>query len=128
MNFLIVYCINFLYNERSGTNVKKGILERAAEATDLPKDLVMNMPRIVLLGDREIEVNNYKGLLEYSTQTIRLAIAKKQIVISGDDLHIDRLDVDTIFVSGSIFKIEFCQRNKKNPTENAQTEQKTEQN
>lgn len=108
--------------------MKKGILERAAEVTDLPKDLVMNMPRIVFLGDREIEVNNYKGLLEYGSEIIRLAAAKKQIVISGDDLHIDRLDVDTIFISGSIFKIEFCRKDKKFYTNDDQTEQKTEQN
>ncbi|MBQ3038471.1 MAG: sporulation protein YqfC [Clostridia bacterium] len=93
--------------------MKKTVREKLAEVTELPKDFVMNMPRITLLGNKEIEIDNYKGILEYNTDIIRLSANKKQIVITGDELVITGLELNTIFIGGNIFKIEFCKKYQK---------------
>lgn len=93
--------------------MKKSIREKLAEITELPKDFVMNMPRITLLGNKEIEITNYKGILEYNTDIIRLCSNKKQIVIIGDELVITGLELNTIFIGGNIFKVEFCKKYQK---------------
>lgn len=88
--------------------MKKGIKERFAEAAEFPKDYVLDLARITLLGNKELEVENYKGLLEYTDTLIRLSSNNKQIVIRGMGLTINRLEEDTIFIGGKIFGIEIC--------------------
>lgn len=93
--------------------MKKGIRERIAEMTEIPKDFMMNMPRVTILGNREIYVDNYKGLLEYSGELIRLLTNNKIISIKGDGLLITRIVEDAIFVGGNIISVEFSSKNKK---------------
>lgn len=93
--------------------MKKGIRERIAEMTEIPKDFMMNMPRVTILGNREIYVDNYKGLLEYSKELIRLLTTNKIISIKGDGLLITRIVEDAIFVGGNIISVEFSSKNKK---------------
>lgn len=93
--------------------MKKGIGERIAEFTEIPKDYIMNLPRITILGTKEVYVDNYKGLLEYSREIIRLATTNKIIIIKGTELIITRIVEDAVFVGGNIISVEFSTKNKK---------------
>ena len=93
--------------------MKKTVREKIADITELPKDFVMNMPRVIMLGNKELVVNNYKGILEYTDTLIRLSGNNKQIAILGEGLMINRLDIDSVSVGGNIDRIEFCPKNKK---------------
>ena len=93
--------------------MKKGIRERIAEMTEIPKDFMMNMPRVTILGNREMYVDNYKGLLEYCDESIQLATTNKVIVIRGEELIITRIVEDAIFIGGNIVSVEFASKNKK---------------
>ena len=44
---------------------RTGLLERAAQAFDLPADTLTGLPRIELVGDRELRMENHKGILAY---------------------------------------------------------------
>ena len=98
--------------------MKKGIREKIAEMTDIPKDFMMNMPRVTILGNKEIYVDNYKGLLEYTQETIRLATTNKVIIIKGDGLMITRIVEEAVFIGGNIFSLEFASKNKRNEQNN----------
>ena len=87
--------------------MKKGIGERIAEITEIPKDYIMNLPRITILGTREVYVDNYKGLLEYSHELIRLATTNKIIIIKGTGLIVLKslLLIDTLTPSSVLLPI-----------------------
>ncbi len=87
--------------------------ERIAEFTEIPKDYIMNLARITILGTKEVYVDNYKGLLEYSREIIRLATTNKVIIIKGTGLVITRIVEDAVFVGGNIISVEFSTKNKK---------------
>ena len=93
--------------------MKKGIRERIAEMTEIPKDFMMNMPRVTILGNREICVDNYKGLLMYSDELVKLLTTNKIISIKGENLLLTRILEDMIFVGGNILSVEFSTKNKK---------------
>ena len=90
--------------------MKKGIREKFAEVTDLPKDFVMDMARITLLGNRQIQVENYRGIVEYTDSIIRLDMNNKQIKICGNDLLIENLAEKTVYIGGNIISVEFCSK------------------
>lgn len=45
--------------------------EYIADTMALPKDVVMDLPRVSLCGDKEIFIENHKGILEYSSDVLR---------------------------------------------------------
>lgn len=91
-------------------DVKKGIMEKISEITELPKDFVMNMPRIVMYANKELEVTNYKSIVEYNDNIIRLSTNNKQIIVTGSELKIRMLEEDFINICGNIIKVEYSKK------------------
>lgn len=80
--------------------------KRFAEIGDLPKELITSYSRMVLLGDEEFTVENYSGIIEYESDKIRLRSASGVILVGGDNLIINELDDDCLFIKGKIRKVE----------------------
>ena len=67
---------------------KESILEKTAEVFDLPGDVVAGLPRVELLGDRELYLENYKGILSYGKEELHVDGGAWVLRISGRDLEI----------------------------------------
>ena len=52
-----------------------GIRKQMTEALELPKEIMLNLPLISFIGREEVAIENYKGILEYSEQTVRVGTA-----------------------------------------------------
>ena len=87
--------------------MKKRISERAADAWGVPKDVIMNIPRLTISGDKEIYIENHKGILEYTDTEIRISTAMGIVRVCGKNLIIDRIRVEDIVISGCFTKVEY---------------------
>jgi sporulation protein YqfC len=87
--------------------MKKHISEKIADAWGVPKDVIMNIPRITISGSKEIYIENHKGILEYTSNTIRVSTASGVIDIFGGSLVIERIRHEDILISGAFAKIEY---------------------
>lgn len=87
--------------------MKKRISERAADAWGVPKDVIMNIPRLTISGDKEIYIENHKGILEYTDTEIRISTAMGIVRVCGKNLMIDRIRLEDIVISGSFTKVEY---------------------
>ena len=47
---------------------RPGLMERASQALDLPADLLAGLPRLELIGDCQLRMENHKGILSYGTE------------------------------------------------------------
>lgn len=74
-------------------------LELSGESLDLPK--------ITLLENRCAFIQNHRGIMEYSTEIIRLRTKQGEILINGNGLSLDSALRDELTVRGNIAKIEF---------------------
>lgn len=86
-------------------NVANRLKKRFAELGDLPKELITDYSRMVLLGSREFFIENYSGIIEYEVHTIKLKSASGVICITGDNLSINELDNEELVVKGRIREI-----------------------
>jgi len=82
--------------------MKKTIKEKLAEATAIPDEILLDTFRLVMTGEREITVENFKGILEYSDNLIRLRAKDSRIAIEGASLEIKTVTDDEIQISGRI--------------------------
>jgi len=84
---------------------KQNILEKAVRALDLPPD-VAGLPRIELLGDRELWVEYHKGILAYGREEIHISGGKMIIRVLGCDLELRGMNGTELCITGQIRTVE----------------------
>ena len=84
---------------------KESILEKTAQALDLPPD-VAGLPRIELLGDRELRVEYHKGILAYGTEEIHISGGKLIIRVLGSELELRSMNASELLITGRIHAVE----------------------
>lgn len=85
---------------------KKSIKEKVADALDISKELMMDAAKLVLIGEHELMIENYKGILEYDEKLIRVKTIGRTVRISGSALEIRTITDEDIQVVGRITSIE----------------------
>ena len=73
---------------------------------EMPKELSSGTPKITITGFGELIVENYKGILEYEENLVRINTYIGTIIINGFDLNLNQLTEDDIAVKGKIDSIE----------------------
>lgn len=87
--------------------MEKNIIKKVfAENFELPKDVVYDIPQIRVIGDGEAYVENHKGIIEYSSDLLRLNSKIGIIKITGNNLYIKKVSGEDICVVGEIKSIE----------------------
>lgn len=84
-------------------NIKNNI----ADALELPKDIVLDLPKITLIGNIQLYIENHKGIVEYSKERIRVNSKNGIIRIIGKKMVIKNIVTDEILITGEILNIEF---------------------
>lgn len=81
-------------------------MHRVAKTLDLPQDIVLNIPRITLTGKIAVFLENHKGIVEYSSELVRVNTPIGTVVIRGEDLLIKTIIADEITIEGKIRSVE----------------------
>lgn len=84
---------------------KESIFEKTAQAFDLPPD-VAGLPRIELLGDRELRVEYHKGILAYGREEIHISGGRLVIRVMGRDLELRSMNASELLITGYIHGLE----------------------
>ena len=77
-----------------------------SEALELPKDVMLDLPRIIMLGSIQINVSNHKGIIEYTQETLRINSNAGVIRITGREMELKTILSEEIIVVGTIEKVE----------------------
>lgn len=78
-----------------------------ADFMEIPRDLVLDMPKLTLTGQEELYLENHKGIIEYSQHKLKVNLNRGFLEIYGDTLEIAALRSDEMIVVGRITGIQF---------------------
>lgn len=81
------------------------IKESIANTMDLPRDVVLNLPKITITGDDEIIIENHKGISLFNENKIEIKSNIGPIIINGKKLEILYIGGSTITVGGKFQSI-----------------------
>lgn len=87
--------------------LQKTAMEKVAEKLDIPKELALQLPRLILTGHRELYIENYRGILEYTDTLIRIATSSKNVKVCGNALGIKSIASEEITLEGNIQSVQF---------------------
>lgn len=76
--------------------------ELIVESLKLPKDSMLGAAIVTVTGNREAFVENYKGILEYTKESIVLQGKNAKICFEGKNLSIDYYTNEDMKISGKI--------------------------
>lgn len=85
----------------------KKLLLRAADRFSIPADALTNIFHLELLGDRELYLENHKGIVEYSENEILLRGDNRMIRICGSGLNLCAMNDAELRISGTVDSISF---------------------
>ena len=80
-------------------------LERTAEMFDLPADALAGLPKLELVGDGELRVENHKGILAYGREEIHISGGVYLIKIAGQGLELRAMTGIELLITGKISQI-----------------------
>lgn len=82
-----------------------GWMERVCSAFDLPADVLAGLPRIELVGDRELRMENHKGILAYGTEEIHVSAGAYGVRILGEGMELRAMTGTELLVTGRITSV-----------------------
>ena len=81
---------------------REGLLEKTAELFDLPADALAGLPKVELVGDRELRIENHRGILAYGTDEIHISGGKLIIKVRGSGLTLRAMNASELLITGEI--------------------------
>lgn len=81
--------------------------EKFVEACNMPKDAALGLPIITLIGKKEVVIESYRGILEYTPDLIRVLTKLGQIKIKGQKLNVGYYTNDEMKITGIITSVEY---------------------
>ena len=84
---------------------RPSLLERTAEALDLRADALAGLPRLQLVGDGELRMENHRGILAYGREEIHVSGGVFVVKISGQGLELRAMTGLELLITGRIVQI-----------------------
>ena len=88
--------------ERSG-----GVLGSVAELFDLPADVVAGLPRVEMVGGRQLYVEQHNGILSYSEEQIDVNTGCGVLRLRGRGMTLMAMTAEELRIGGQIDAVEW---------------------
>ncbi|MBM7855716.1 sporulation protein YqfC [Desulfohalotomaculum tongense] len=84
---------------------KKRIKRQVSDFLEIPRDVMLDLPKIVLVGSLQVFIENHRGIVEYTSETVRVIVGDGEISIAGENLSLRNITADEIIVEGQIKRL-----------------------
>ena len=81
---------------------KSNYFQRIAGMLELPQDIILDLPRITMLGNKQLLVENHKGIIEYTASLVRIKVNQGEVLVKGQDLTLGNLQAEQILIEGIV--------------------------
>ena len=88
---------------KHSTNIRSQI----ANLFELPREIVLNLPVISLIGNEELSIENYKSVVEYSDEAVRISTSCGVLKVEGRKLNLKQMTSEAVTITGTLTNFEF---------------------
>jgi len=80
-------------------------MEKTAQLLELPADVLAGVPRLELIGDSELRMENHRGILAYGGEEIHVSGGAYIVKISGQGLELRVMTELELLITGRIEQV-----------------------
>ena len=84
------------------------IKSKIAQKLNIPEDISDGLPIVTVTGQCEVYVENYRGIIEYENNCIKLQTKVCRICITGQNLEIVYYTNTDMKITGQLENILYC--------------------
>ena len=77
------------------------------EFFELPEEVILDFPLIMMVGPKKLFLENHKGITLYQQDMIKIKLKSGFLQIMGNNLVINEIESNKIFISGQISGLEY---------------------
>lgn len=81
-------------------------MERAGQRLSLPPEAMAAVPLVHLHGSTTVCIENHGGILEYTSESIRVRVKGGGLLVRGCGLHISRMTRRCLEICGTVQGVE----------------------
>lgn len=93
--------------ERNRRDWDGGVLGTVAELFDLPADVVAGLPRLEMVGSRQLYLEHHTGLLSYTEEQIDANTSAGVLRVRGERLTLMAMTAGELRIGGKIASLEW---------------------
>ena len=93
--------------ERNRKERDGGVLSAVAELVDLPADVVAGLPRLEMVGGRQLYLEHHTGILSYSEEQIDVNTPGGVLRVRGERLSLLAMTAEELRIGGQIEGVEW---------------------
>ena len=86
---------------------KDNIKNVVSEILELPKDIMLGLPKMTMIGKMELHIENHKGIIEYSKEIIRINTSQGILKITGKKMSIKNIVTEELTITGELISLEY---------------------
>lgn len=83
------------------------VLDTVAELFDLPADVVAGLPRLEMVGSRQLYLEHHAGILAYSEEQIDVNTPEGILRVRGERLTLMAMTAEELRIGGAIAAVEW---------------------
>ncbi len=87
----------------------KSLRKFAAQFLDLPKDVVFDIPRMTMIGNMQLYIENHRGVKQFSDRMLKLQLTTGSVEIIGQQLVIRAILTEEVMIEGIIEQVKYIQ-------------------
>lgn len=81
--------------------------ENITESLNLPKDIVFDIPKITIMGDGEVTIENHKGIVSFEDTKVKVNSRLGLIIVEGHKFKISFIGGTTLTITGKVKEIKY---------------------
>lgn len=89
----------------------KKLRQMTSDALDLPKDVIFDLPRMTMIGNMQLYIENHKGIQHFSGDRLCLQLSVGSIEVTGKNLVIRAILSEEVFIEGTIEQVKYIRGN-----------------
>lgn len=88
---------------RGNFGKKKRVMRSVfADVLEIPEELALDLPKITLVGNLNLNVENHKGIISYTADEVRLRVSDGYLIARGSNFALRSISKTDVFLEGEI--------------------------
>ena len=83
------------------------VREKVAKMLEIPEEVVSDRPKITTVGRKEVFVENYRGIIAFTNEIVRINSNYGIITITGKNMKRREITNEDIIITGDIDNIDY---------------------
>jgi len=91
----------------SWREVKRKVKRQFSDFFEIPGDVMLDLPKIILIGNIQLFIENHRGIIEYTPGGVRVGVGEGEVAVTGENLILRNILPDELCVEGKIRSVNF---------------------